>query len=297
MSIRNLKTLQAVLKHGSFAAAADALGLTPSAVSLQVKGLETELRTSLFDRSRRPLTLSANGAALVEQVNRVVAAYEDLGRVLSNSKNIAGKLKIGAVPTTQTGILPEALCRLTASHRQIQVQIVTGLSAELTALVDDGELDAALVTQPMVPLNRRLTWLPFASDPLIVIAPQQAVGRFDRQLLERYPLIRFNRRAWLGRLIENALRQKKIKIHPIMELDSLEAITVMVSKGLGVSIVPRRRLEVGLSLPLRTVPFGNPPVRHPLGLVEISGQPLHDLTALLVRELRALAAYQSKNIG
>ena len=76
MSIRNLRTLVAVADRGSFAAAARAVGLTQSAVSMQLRGLETELGTELFDRTRRPPVLNDHGKLLVRRAREIVQLYE-----------------------------------------------------------------------------------------------------------------------------------------------------------------------------------------------------------------------------
>jgi DNA-binding transcriptional LysR family regulator len=286
MSLRALRSFVAIARHGTFAAAAAALGLTQSAVSLQMRGLEAELRARLFDRSRRSPALTEQGRALLARAAEIVALYDGLPVALSGP-GLAGTLVLGAVPTVLTGVLPDALAALRAQHPEVQVRVVAGLSAELAALVERGEADAACVTEPMVRLPPGLTWRLFGRERLVVIAPPDAAGTGDRDLLARYPFIRFNRRAWAGRLIDEHLRRRGIAVNEAMELDSLEAIALMVSKGLGASIVPER--AAGLALPARLVtrPFGRPPLVRKVGLIERAGHPRAALTAALLARLRA----------
>lgn len=285
MSLRALRSFVAIARHGTFAAAAAALGLTQSAVSLQMRGLEAELRARLFDRSRRSPTLTAAGRALLARAGEIVALYDGLPAALSGPE-LAGTLVLGAVPTVLSGVLPDALAALRAQHPQVQVRVVAGLSAELAALVDRGEADAACVSEPMTRLSPGLAWRLFARERLMVIAPPDAEAASDRELLARYPFIRFNRRAWAGRLIDEQLRRRGIAVNEAMELDSLEAIALMVSKGLGASIVPER--AAGLALPSRLVrrPFGRPPLVRNVGLIERAGHPRAALTAALLARLR-----------
>ena len=285
MSLRALRSFVAIGRHGTFAAAAAALGLTQSAVSLQMRALEAELRARLFDRTRRAPTLTPEGRALLARAAEIVTLYDALPTALSGPE-LAGTLVLGAVPTVISGVLPDALAALRAEHPQVQVRVVAGLSAELAALVDRGEADAACVTEPMARLAPGLTWRAFARERLLVIAPPDAEGASDGELLMRYPFIRFNRRAWAGRLIDEQLRRRGIAVNEAMELDSLEAIALMVSKGLGASIVPER--AAGLALPSRLVkrPFGKPPVVRKVGLIERTGHPRAALTAALLARLR-----------
>lgn len=288
MSLRGLRTFLAVARHGSFAAAAAALGLTQSAVSLQMRGLETAMRAPLFDRSRRSPTLTAAGRALLPHAGAIVGRYDDLPGTLSGL-DLSGTLVLGAVPTVQSGVLPDALLALRVQHPEVQVRVVAGLSAELAGQVERGDLDAACVTEPIGRLPRGLVWREFAREKLVVIAPGSVRGTSDREILQAYPFIRFNRRAWAGRLIDTQLRKRGIAVQEAMELDSLEAIALMVSKGLGVSIVPER--AAGLALPAQIVrrPFGQPQLVRRVGLVERARHPRAPLTAALAARLREAA--------
>jgi len=148
MSLRALRSFLAVARHGSFAAAAGALGITQSAVSLQMRSLEGELRSTLFDRSRRTPTLTAAGRALLPRAGEIVARYDILASALAGG-DLAGTLQLGAVPTVQSGVLPDALLALRDQHPDIQVRVVAGLSAELAQQVERGTLDAACVSEPV----------------------------------------------------------------------------------------------------------------------------------------------------
>ena len=267
MSVRFLKTFICVVKQGSFAAAADRLGLTQSAISLQMKSLEEELRTKLFDRSGRRPTLNARGRALLGEAEKVVRLYDRLGEAASEPGELAGTLEFGAVNTVLTGILPEAISRLHRAHPRLQTRVVSGLSSQLTRLVDRGEIDAALVSRPPGGLDPDLQWTRIADEPLVVIAPPDIEARADRAFLESHPFIRFDRRAWAGRLIDKVLRADDIHVDDRMELSSLEAIAGMVSEGLGISLVPQRPLKHPFPVPVTRIIYGATPVFRSVGIV------------------------------
>jgi len=286
MTIKALRTLLAIHRHGSFAAAGKAVGLTPSAVSLQIGGLEQRLNVRLFERGGRTPRLTASGHLAITRAQEILRLYDELPTVLASTGEIAGTLMLGAIPTTLTGFLPDALARLRTLHPRLRVRLVAGLSAELAAGVERGELDAALTTEPMERLARDLAWTKVGEEPLAVIAPPGARGRDDKTLLESYPLIRFNRRAWAGRLIDAELRRRKIAVVEGMELDSLEAIARMVSSGLGASVVPARLASLPEARRLRVVPFGKPPVIRTVGLIDRPGSPRAPLIQALLATLR-----------
>jgi len=283
MDIRHLKTLLAIADHGGFAAAGAAIGLTQSAVSLHVKALEESLGVVLFDRQRRPPVLNSHGRELVLKSREIVGLYDRL-RQSFHPQALSGVLDLGAVPTVITGMLPAALVALRASQPGLHIRVANGLSEELVGRVDDGELDGALVTEPSR-LANSLDWQPVAREPLVVIAPASLEGD-DRSLLESLPFIRFQRYAWAGRLIDTQLRDRGIRVRTGMEMDSLEAISLMVSHGLGVSVVPRRPIPAPFPPGVRALAFGDPPVYRVVGLVMRAANPRAMLLEVLRRQLR-----------
>lgn len=285
MSLRGLRALIAVADHGGFALAAPALGLTPAAVGLRIRELEAALRVELFDRVGRGAILNRAGHAAVARAREITALYDSLADVAAGP-GLAGALTLGAVPTTLTGVLPEALARLAATHPRVQTRLVVGLSAELAARVEHGELDAALVSEPPFRLAAGLAWLECAREPLVVIGPPDAGETTVRAMLANHRFIRFNPRAWAGRLIDKALRARAIAVSTAMELDSLEAIHLMVSKGLGASVVPLR--HGAFVAPVKLIPLDGPPIDRALGLV-VRKAATGMLTTALLDALRQVA--------
>jgi DNA-binding transcriptional LysR family regulator len=287
MSIRQLRTLIAIADHGSFGAAAEVTHVTQSAVSMQVRALEDELRVEIFDRSRRPPVLNAYGRRLVERAREVVRLYDQMVGAASDAQDLSGSLTLGAVPTTFIGLVPKALAAVRSAYPNLHINVVTELSALLVELLQRGEVDAAVLTEPRHELDG-LTWNTVATEPLAVIAPADARDLSAREILTSYPYIRFSRRAWVGRTIETALRENGIEVQVSMELDTLEAISIMVYHGLGASIVPVPCVEHPSPLPLSTIPFGGPAHRRTLVFAERLSHPRTHLTGVMYAELARL---------
>ena len=286
MDLKHLKTLIAIVENGSFAAAGEAIGLTQSAISLHVKSLEDELETKLFDRTTRPPRLNTRGRNLIDRARTIVEQCEGLSDI-ATGEALSGSLDIGSVPTLLSGILPPALSAIRGSHMDIRICVSSGLSADLVGRVHKGELDVAVVTEPSQ-LQTGLSWHMFAKEPLMVIAPEGTAGETDRELLDAGPFIRFQRYAWAGRLIDTHLKDRGIRVHTGMEIDSLEAIASMVKHGLGVSVVPDRA-AADLPRGIKKVPFGDPPLCRVIGVVERRDNPKIHLIRALVEILSDLA--------
>lgn len=291
MDLRHLKTLLAIAQHRTFAAAADDVGLTQSAVSLHVRALEDDLGAQLFDRTRRPPMLTPEGRTLVERAREIVRLCDGLGEGIDDDR-LAGTLRLGVVPTCLTGMMPPALASLRAAQPKLGVRVISGPSAELAQGVRKGRLDAAMVSEPM-DLAAGLAWRPVTHEPLMVIAPLDAPGNSDRELLETLPYIRFQKSAWAGQMIDLHLRDRGILRPADMEIDSLEAISELVAHGLGVSVVPRRHMAPDFPPGVRALPFGDPPLSRAIGLVEHIDSAKSDLINALFQELFQLGKEQS----
>ena len=284
MSIRRLKTLIAIAECGSFIGAANSTFLTPAAVSQQMKILEQELGVALFDRKNRTPGLTPVGRALVSRAREIVQAYENMVRSVTGEGALVDDLIIGAVPTTMTGLIPKAIKSLRDTYTGLHIRIMPGLSSELYSLVDRGFLDAALLSEPVHVYNH-LRWQPIVDEPLIVLAPEDSPSDDVKELLESYPFIRFNSRAWVGQLIDQWLKSQQLKISEGMELDTLESISAMVFHGLGVSIVPMRCVPSPRPLALKRIPIEPPASPRRLGILSRHDNAKFKLINIVFHEL------------
>ena len=287
MSLRRLRTLIAVAEKGTFAGAADTVLVSHAAVSQQMKILEGDLRATLFDRSKRSPELNQLGQALVTRAREIVHAYDNMLQSILSEDGLTGQMTIGALPTTMTGLVPSAIRVLKARYPNLHIRITPGLSADLLPQVDRGAHDAAILSEPPYSANH-LTWRPFAEEPLIVLAPLQEPSDDAEYLVETFPYIRFTRRAWVGRLIDEWLQERKLNVQESMELDTLEAISTMVFNNLGVSIVPLRCVPSPYPLPLKRVPIGPSAKPRILGLMSRNDSVKFQLIDAFLAELMRL---------
>jgi len=284
MSFRRLKTLIAVAECGSFVKAANTTCLTPAAVSQQMKILEQEMGVTLFDRKNRTPALTPLGSALVSRAREIVGAYENMVRSVTGEGALEDDLAIGAVPTTMAGLIPKAVKSLRDTYTGLHIRLMPGLSSELYSLVDRGFLDAAVLSEPIHVYNH-MRWLPIVDEPLIVLAPEDSPGDDPKELLESYPFIRFNSRAWVGQLIDEWLKSQQLKISEGMELDTLESISAMVYHGLGVSIVPMRCVPSPRPLSLKRIPIDPPASPRRLGILSRHDNAKFKLINIVFHEL------------
>ncbi|MDH3218442.1 MAG: LysR family transcriptional regulator [Gammaproteobacteria bacterium] len=266
MNLKQLRSIATIRQQGSFAAAGDRIGLSASAISVQMQQLEASLGTDLFDRSSRPVTLTAQGERIAGIAAEVLEKLELIKRV-ARGADTPDSMAIGFIPTSVDNLLPRVLEALREEFPQLQVRVKSGLSGELAAAVVRGELDYALLTSPVVEFPD-LEITPIASEAFIAIGPARLAGiESDAALLRAMPYIAFNKRTWVGQQIAALLQQRGIHVSEAIEIDSLEAIENLVAKGFGVSIVPRRLYAPMSKAELLQVPFGDPVATRQLALV------------------------------
>jgi DNA-binding transcriptional LysR family regulator len=237
MDTQFLNTFVAVVDQGSMAAAARLLNITPAAVAQQIHTLEREIGAPLIARAGRTVCVTEPGSRILQRARDLLRDVADL-RTVANDEATAGELRLGAGTNALTGILPDVLARMVARFPQINVFIRPGYSPDLYRAVEQGDIDAAIVLQAPFALPKTCGWELLREEPLVVLAPRSLAGRDPHELLATEPLIRYDRQQWGGRQADQYLRQAGIVPRERFELNALNAIAVMVDRGLGVSLVP-----------------------------------------------------------
>ena len=284
MNLRQLQVFVAIVDAGSFVGASEKLGMTTPAVSFQVRALESELGVSLFDRGKRPVALNSRGLALEKHARKLLRDFDQTREVVT-SGNISGFLQIGAVPTALSGILPGALVNLRRRQPGIRIGIRGSNSAVLANGLVNGELDAAVLTEPEE-FPGGYAWHEVVREPLVVIVRQDGQRSSWLETIQGNPFIWFNRHAWAGKQIARYIQGCGISVDTFMEVDSLEAIKSMVLAGLGVSVIPDCVNSPPLPDDLVAIPFHEPQVHRNLGVLHREDTPHADAIAALVRALQ-----------
>jgi len=236
MDTRFLDSLITVVDSGSIAEAARRLNLTPAAVALRIRTIETEVGANLITRSGRSVKLTEAGAAILPRARKFLGEVRDL-KSIASSDRLSGELRLGSFQTALAGLLPDVLKLMRQRYPQIEVHIVHGGSAELYPKVLSGELDAAMVAQPPFAIPKACNWHELRTEPLIVLTPASMTARDAHSILRAEPFIRLERKTWAGQLVDGYLRSAGIRPSERFELASLEAIAALVDRELGVSLV------------------------------------------------------------
>lgn len=287
MNLRQFEALRLVLARGTTKHAAEALGVTQSAVSRQITQLEATLGFSLFERRNGRLHITPEGQQFYKAVERVLNGFDQIKAMARDNASLrSGSLRLVAMPALAFGLLPDALREIRKSYRQARISIDIGIRQTAEDGIVSGKYDLGLVTLPIeheaviveplfgidcvcvLPKDHRL-----AKQP--VIEAQDLEGE-EFVSIEPDTMLRYRTDELFGRL---GVRRK-------LSIESQSSITIcnLVAAGLGVSLVHRFVAEAFADR-LAVRPF-RPAFRFEYGLIRCNGVTPSPIASEFIRTMR-----------
>jgi DNA-binding transcriptional LysR family regulator len=240
LNLDHLRTYALIIETGSFSGAAERLGLSQPAVSLQIRQLEQRLGLRLVERVARRATPTPAGLDLLEGIQQVNTAVDGvMAAMASHASNVEGRVTLGTGATACLYLLPQILRSLRIRFPKLSVVVSTGNTADFVKAVEGNTLDLALVTLPVK--RRALVTTPLLNDEFVAIASKREAplpARITPAFLAKRELVLFEPAANTRVVIDQWFRDAGHAPKPVMELGSVEAIKEMVAAGLGCSILP-----------------------------------------------------------
>ncbi len=251
MEFNSLKAFIAVAESGSFTEASERLFLTQPAVSKRVAALEEELGAALFDRIGRAVSLTEAGQTLLPRARRILDEVQESRQAINNlSGEVAGELSFGTSHHIGLHRLPPILRAYNQAHPRVELDIHFYDSEEACREVAHGNLALGIITLP-AEIEGALEQLVVWEDPLAVIVANDnplAGGRAKIEELIDQPAIFPAKNTYTRQLIDNALERLELTADVRLATNYLETIKMMVSVGLGWSILPRSMVDEDVSV-------------------------------------------------
>ena len=240
ITFRQIRVFTEVARRLSFVRAAEALHLTPPAVTMQVKELEASLGLPLFDRQGRSVSLTTTGEYFLVYARRLLSTLKDAEDAMARFKRVeTGVLNIGLVSTAKY-FVPRLLARFREEHTGVEARLqVAGNREQLVALLHAGEVDLAIMGRPPKELATRAE--PFAAHPLVFVGPPGhplvAAEHVAPEALANYPFIVREQGSGTRKAMEDFLRAQHVAPHITMEMSSNETIKQAVMAGMGIAFL------------------------------------------------------------
>ncbi len=240
ITFRQLRVFTEVAELGSMARAAETLHLTPPAVSMQIKEVESQVGLPLFDRHGRTVSLSTAGEYFLVHAKRLLGALKEADDAMARLKRVErGLLTIGMVSTAKY-FVPHLLARFHEDHPGIDVRLrVLGNREQLVAQMHTGEVDLTIMGRPPREIATRAE--AFAPHPLVFVAPpgHPLLGTPQAPVaaLGPYAFIAREHGSGTRAAMENFFAEHRFAPHISMEMSSNETIKQAVIAGLGLSFL------------------------------------------------------------
>ena len=252
-TFRQLRVFSEVARHLSFARAAQALHLTPPAVTMQVKELEGHVGMPLFERSGRKVALTTVGEYMLVYARKMLATLKDAEDAAARLQKLeTGTLVIGMVSTAEY-FLPHLLAEFRREHEGLDIRLAVSNREQLVKMLHANEVDIAIMGRPPKELATRVE--PFAAHPHVWVAPVNhplaLAGHVPATLLQDYGFIVREQGSGTRAALEKFLLNEHVELRVIMEMASNETIKQAVMAGMGLSFLSLH--TIGLELRHRLI--------------------------------------------
>jgi DNA-binding transcriptional LysR family regulator len=248
-----LSLFHLVVEEGNFTKAGQKAGLTQSAMTRQIRGIEDQLGVSLFERTTRSVRLTRAGTLLYEKSGTILrSANEVLQQVQRDLDLVPPQLRVGVSRGIGMAHLPGFFFAYQRKFPKVHIHVEHLSSGQILAGLENQSLDVGLVCPPpQLPRGLHSTYQ-FRDEFVLIAPPKFRLGPTPTTLqAKNLPARLFNQR-WLlieqksntGRYLRKWLRENGWNMEPAMELDSFDLIVNLVSLGMGVSFVPHRVLPI-----------------------------------------------------
>jgi DNA-binding transcriptional LysR family regulator len=253
MDTRQLAAFCAVVERRSFSQAAEQLGVTQPAVSLQVRALEKRLGAQLLDRSGRRVEPTEAGARLYRGAQRLLALEQQvLDEVAAEGDgDLSGALTMGASTGPAAVVVPRLLGEFQRAHPAVRVALEVHDTRMVVELVAERRLELGIVGA--APRHRAVRFEPFAYDEVVLVCPprHRFAGRtIDVHELTSESLVVMQEGAGVRRIVEDELRRLGVRLRdldPRLELGLQESVRSAVLAGYGVTFISRAAVESDLA--------------------------------------------------
>ncbi|TWT11604.1 LysR family transcriptional regulator [Reyranella sp. CPCC 100927] len=257
LKLDQIHAFMQVIELGSFSAAAERLQRSQPAVSLQVRQLERRLGVRLIERVGKRATPTSAGVSLLEHAQHIEAAVAAaLEAIAPHVSGALGRVRVGTGATACIYLLPPVLRDLRRRFPTLDIAVTTGNTGDVLRALEANQLDVGLVTLPAA--GRMFEVIPVRDDPFVVVGaadddrlPKQATPA----ALAKLPLVLYETAGHTRRIVDAWFARAGVRLAPVMELGSVEAIKELVAAGLGCAVLPGMAIRKAERLPIIARPL------------------------------------------
>jgi LysR family hydrogen peroxide-inducible transcriptional activator len=295
LSLKQLRYLEMVARHGHFGRAAAACAISQPALSMQIRDLEAALGVALVERTTRQVRLTGVGERVVARARDILLAVEELGEFARTAQSRVARLRFGIIPTIAPYFLPGFIRELTQWHPGIDLIIREKNTSVLVEELVEGSLDAAIVALPIA--KPALVETALFDEAFVLVRPGEDAGKPmpNAETLSAMRLLLLEEGHCFRDQALAFCSTRSIQPREIMDGSTLSTLVQMVGAGIGVTLIPEMALAVETrSAPVAIARFDDPQPCRTIGMIWRRTTPLGgmlaDIAALLRRPAPAVAS-------
>ena len=241
MDIKNLNTFIHVAELNSFTRAAQKLGFSQSTVSFQVKQLEAELKSQLFERINHTVVLTGKGREVLAYAHQINKLTQELKESIEEGAKVAGHVRLAMADSLCDSLLRADFSAFREKNPGITLKLVAAGTEDMFRLLNHNEVDAILTLDnhiynaEYVIVREEKAEVNFVADARSPLLCREALP--VRELV-RYPFILPEKGMSYRRLMDEKLAEMSLEVQPILEVGSTDLICTLVGQGVGVSLLP-----------------------------------------------------------
>ena len=276
VTLRQLRYFDALARHRHFGRAADACAVSQPALSMQIREMEQAVGGVLIERNARQVTLTTFGEDLLRRVRDILRSVDELGDFARASRDkLAGRLRVGMIPTIAPYLLPKVIETLARLHPELDIHIRETLTPKLIKEVAEGRLDTAIVALPVS--EPSLTEVALFSENFLLVRPGEAAGTPvpSSEMLREMRLLLLEEGHCFRDQALSFCNMQSSPPREVLDASSLSTLVQMVGAGIGVTLIPEMAVAVETrSAPVTISRFKNPQPSRTIGMVWRKTSPL-----------------------
>jgi LysR family hydrogen peroxide-inducible transcriptional activator len=276
LTLKQLRYFEALARHGHFGRAAEVCAISQPALSMQIKELEESLGTALFERGARQVRLTGFGEEVSSRVRDILRSVDELGDLARASRNrLAGRLRIGVIPTIAPYLLPRIIGDLTRLHPGLDIRVRETQTTKLIEELAEGRLDTAIVALPVS--EPSLTEVALFEEKFVLVRPAEDEGKPvpNREALREMKLLLLEEGHCFRDQALSFCNLPSSRPRELLDGSSLSTLVQMVGAGIGVTLIPEMAVAVETrSASVSITPFRSPQPSRTIGMIWRQTSPL-----------------------
>ncbi|MEX5728212.1 LysR family hydrogen peroxide-inducible transcriptional activator [Rhodovulum iodosum] len=297
--MKQLRYFEALARHGHFGRAAEDCAISQPALSMQVKELEERLGAPLVERGARRIRLTGLGEAFAARARDILRAVDELDDLARASHGaMAGRFRVGVIPTVAPYLLPALITDLSARYPALDIRPRETVTRKLIDNLMEGRLDSAIVALPVS--EPALVEEPLFEEEFVLVRPREDAGKPvpNSETLREMRLLLLEEGHCFRDQAISFCKSASALPRDLMEGSSLATLVQMVNAGIGVTLIPEMAVPIETrSAAVSVVRLPRPRPKRTIGMVWRKTNPLAGQLAEIAQIVRQTAGRMDEDAG